>query len=434
MEAKRQNEELAENVGRQLMLQLQRIDAALDRPDRFPDWGAIATSSLGAGQCVTFVRPGRDQPNSNCSGVDTRQQLAPQWFQRLFGLLFMRNTSVGRTLVHRGISYGIITTTTEPSVIADRALQALSRMLGIWTIMIGAMCLLVYIVVDQTLRPTTEILSGLNRLADGNLSCRMPTFRLRELDHIAAVFNSLAEKLQATTRERTELARKLVDAQEQERQHIARELHDDVAQRLNALSCSAASIKNAVGKADPFVVKESTELMVMASDTMRSLRETLTYLRPPEIDDLGLIASLQALVADHNRRAGGKTRFVLQASGAFDGLPAETAAHIYRIVQEGLNNAARHASASLVQVTLGHAQQLQNDEGPPRWIELSIADDGGGPRCEVIPGDRLSGVGLLGMRERVHALNGELAMGQSLSGGFDLRIRFPAVGLQELAA
>jgi two-component system sensor histidine kinase UhpB len=433
VEARQYNEELASNVARQLTLQLHRIDAALDRPERFPDWGAIASSSLAVGQCVTFVRPGSGQPNSNCSGVDTRRQIAPQWFQRVFEILFVRDTTVHHALLHRGVTYGTVTTSIETSVIAERALQALSRMLGIWGAMISAMCVLVYIVVDRALRPTNEILAGLNRLADGNLSCRLPAFRLRELDRIAAVFNSLAERLQGTTRERTELARKLVDAQEQERQHIARELHDDVAQRLNALSCSAASIKSAVGEGDPVVMRESAELMAMASGTMRSLRETLTYLRPPEIDDLGLIPSLHALVRQHDSRSP-QTKFSLVVDGNFQSVPPETAAHVYRIVQEGMNNAARHANARNVLVTLGSEAPSEHDRSLPRRITLAIVDDGVGARRDTLGDGALAGVGLLGMRERVHALNGEMTMGQGAGGGFELRISFPERDTAEAAA
>lgn len=432
VEARQQNGELADNVARQLTLQLHRIDAALDRPDRFPDWGAVATASLGVGQCVTFLRPSSDQPNSNCSGVDARRQIAPWWFQHLFAFLFAGETSVQHTLVHRGASYGTITTSTETSVIAERALQALSRMLAIWGAMITAMCLLVYIIVDRSLRPTNDILAGLNRLADGNLSCRLPAFRLSELDRIATVFNSLAERLQGTTRERADLARKLVDAQEQERRQIARELHDDVAQRLNALSCSASTIKAAVGDSDPFVTKESAELMAMASGTMRSLRETLEYLRPPEIDDFGLIASLHALARQHNERAVGRTHFSIAVNGSFETIPADTAAHVYRIVQEGLNNAARHANAKNVQVTLSSGPCLQADGYRRRKISLTIIDDGVGARREA-DGDRVGGIGLIGMRERVHALNGEMSMGEGAEHGFELRISFPERDTAEAA-
>jgi signal transduction histidine kinase len=377
------------------------------------------------------LRPGSDQPNSNCSGVDTRRQTAPLWFQRLFAFLFVSDTSVHHVLLHHGVTQGTVTTSTEPSVIAERALQALSRMLGIWGAMIAGMCALVYIVVDRALRPTNEILAGLNRLADGNLSHRLPSFRLRELDRIATVFNNLAERLQGTTRERTELARKLVDAQEQERQHIARELHDDVAQRLNALSCSAASIKSAVGDSDPVVLRESSELMALASGTMRSLRETLTYLRPPEIDDLGLIPSLHALVRQHNSRAS-QTSFSLVVDGNFESIPPETAAHVYRIVQEGLNNAARHANARSVRVALG--SEAPSAQGRSRRITLAIVDDGVGARWDAARDSEAGGVGLLGMRERVHALNGEMIMGRGLEGGFDLRISFPERDGAEAAA
>jgi signal transduction histidine kinase len=432
VDARGQSEELADNVSKQLTLQLHRIDAALDRPERFPDWGAVTSSSLGAGQCVRFLPAGSDRQRSSCSGVDSRSLSAPAWFQRLFGVHFMPGTSAERLLNHRGVSHGILSTTIDQNVVAERALHVLGRMLGIWAAMIAAMCLLVYVVVDRALRPTTEILSGLNRLADGDLSCRLPAFRLRELDRIATVFNSLAQRLQSTTHERTELARKLVDAQEQERRKIARELHDDVAQRLNAMSCSAASIKNAVGQANPFALQESDQLMAMAAGTMRSLRDTLTYLRPPEIDDLGLVMSLQTLVGEHNRRAAGAAEYTMQVNGHFDAVPAETAAHIYRIVQEGLNNAARHASARSVKVTLSNEKPATAGCMAPRQIELVVLDDGVGAG-EIDLENRSSGVGLLGMRERVHALNGEMTIGRGIGGGVELRIAFPQIDERQVA-
>jgi signal transduction histidine kinase len=173
--------------------------------------------------------------------------------------------------------------------------------------------------------------------------------------------------------------------------------------------------------------------MAMASGTMRSLRETLKHLRPPEIDDLGLIPSLHALVRQHNDRAAGRTRFSIGVSGIFDAVPADTAAHVYRIVQEALNNAARHANAKAVQVTLSSGSSLQADGANGRRISLTIADDGVGVRGEI-DGDRgVGGVGLIGMRERVLALNGEMAMGEGAEQGFELRISFPERDVAEAA-
>lgn len=422
-----QNAEAAERAARQLSLQLTRIDAALDRPDRFPDWDVIVNYALHPGQCLQFVASGQDRTHSSCRGADV--QSAPEWFVAAYKT-FPGSTIIELPLSHKGKIKGIVTATTEATAVADRAWIELSRLIGIGAVMILAMCFLVYVVVERALRPTTEILAGLNRLADGNLMHRLPRFKMRELDRIADVFNNLAQKLEATTHERSELARKLVNAQEQERRHIARELHDDVAQRLSVVNSLASSIKRACKKIAPAIAKQSEELIATASGTMRSLRETLTYLRPSEIDDLGLLPSVQVLVEDHNRRARGDTKFSLEADGRFDDLPAETAAHIYRIVQEGLNNAARHANARNVRVVIASTMETQ---AKARHIDLSVIDDGANAMPSTTR-DRHSGIGLAGIRERVYALSGTCTAQQTPTGGFELRVRFAVrVDAQEAA-
>jgi signal transduction histidine kinase len=153
---------------------------------------------------------------------------------------------------------------------------------------------------------------------------------------------------------------------------------------------------------------------------MRSLRETLTHLRPPEIDDLGLVASLQTLVLGYNRRAKSGTTFTFAATGDFDDLPGEMAAHAYRIVQEGLNNAARHANAKNVSVSMENAV-----ESPSRMhrIEIAVIDDGSA--TPAVRRESENGIGLIGIRERVHALSGRVAIGQRKPHGFELRVSFP---------
>ena len=117
-------------------------------------------------------------------------------------------------------------------------------MLGLSAATIGALGILVYFVVERALRPTRDVVSGLNRLAAGDLKCRLPPFRLAEMQRISDVFNDLANTLEVATSERADLARRLVEAREQERRHLARVLHDELAQSLSAMSATAASIKN----------------------------------------------------------------------------------------------------------------------------------------------------------------------------------------------
>jgi signal transduction histidine kinase len=426
-EATAQNQEAAATVAKQLSLQLTRIDAALDRSDRFPDWEAIVNYALNPGQCLQFAPTGSDTLHSNCQGLDMHGQISPDWFVKAYEI-FPGQSVIELPLLHNGVLKGNVVATIEARAIANRAWLELSRLIGIAAAMILAMCLLVYVAIERSLRPTAEILSGLNRLADGDMTHRLPRFNLKELDRIAEVFNGLAQKLEATTNERSELARKLVNAQEQERQHIARELHDDVAQRLSAVNGLATSIKRACHTAAPSAARLSEELVALAAGTMRSLRETLTYLRPPEIDDLGLVASVQSLVEGHNRQAKGETKFGLDAKGRFDDLPAEMSAHIYRIVQEGLSNAARHANAQNVEVKMTNAL---DDRTGARSIEIVVADDG----TNVLPPprDRMGGIGLVGVRERVYALSGTFSAGQRDPSGYELRVSFPLQEKDEAA-
>jgi signal transduction histidine kinase len=154
---------------------------------------------------------------------------------------------------------------------------------------------------------------------------------------------------------------------------------------------------------------------------MMSVRRTLTYLRPQEIDDLGLVQSLKALVARHNDSARGRTTYSLETAGGVEHLKAETNAHVYRIVQEALTNASKHANARNVQVRLS---QLSDSERGT--ITLSVVDDGAGPEPDDTPVSA-TGAGLIGMRERVVALSGKFAAGPLPAGGFGLQVEFPAM-------
>lgn len=416
-EATDQNREVAAGIEQHLVTQLMRIETALDRADRFPDWDAIARNSLRSGQCIEFLKPDNSVGNSLCSGIDQSTLRAPRWFLEAYKLLFLSHTDIVKPLASRGQAKGAIRATIAPEAVAERGWLELSRMLGVWGAMIAAQCVLVYVVVHHALKPTDDILAGINRLSNGDLTVTLPAYELNELARIAEVFNELARKLQTTTRERAELARQLVDAQERERAHIARELHDDVAQQVAALSVVARSIQKLIGPAVPQATRECNELVKMCSTALRSLRETLIHLRPPEIDELGLVASLQELIDTKNGATGNTTRLSFHHEGRFDRLPIETAAHVYRIAQEAVNNALRHAKAGVVDVRLRNTGKR---------IELTVRDDGvgPGPTWTATRGQH-AGVGLIGMRERIFALAGDFYAGEGPSGGFEVRVGFP---------
>ena len=423
-ELRQANEKVADIVVRQLQVQLFRIEWNTDAPGRFPDWDPVIDRVQGEGQCVQYIKPDGSVGRSSCVGVNRSDGQLPAWASSLGTRMLGTHTDIARPVSYRGKTYGTLVVTTETAVVLAKIWKDVSGLLGLTALVVGAICLLQYVAISRALRPTRDILVGLDRLARGDLSCRLPDFRLIELQRISEVFNSLAASLDQTTRERTALAARLVDGQEQERCRLARELHDELAQTLSAISAAAASIKATAETECPALVSEAGNLSQMSMTTMRSLRATLQALRPPEIDDLGLLAGLTALANDQERRAGGKLKILIEIDGDLHGLSPTAASHVYRIVQEGLTNISKHANASRARVALDlHPEAPEQAASPRRWLALTIEDDGCGAvdNGMAAEGNKL---GLIGMRERAMALGGRLEIIQ-LDRGFKLQAVIP---------
>ena len=148
-------------------------------------------------------------------------------------------------------------------------------------------------------------------------------------------------------------------------------------------------------------------------------------LRAQEIDEVGLLESLEALIGDHNRRARGKTQFILEPHGDVNALPPTMRVHIFHIVQEGLTNAVKHAQASnvraVVRVCLAQHGAPESDTGP---VEVTIVDDGVGMVREV-KGEAGFGLGLVGIRERALLLGGQMTVRSGPDKGLIFNVTIP---------
>jgi signal transduction histidine kinase len=434
------NERLADIINRQLQVQFFRIDAGIEAPARFPILEPAIDGVLGAGQCIRFLKPDGSLGRSNCVGVNQGDAAPPAWFLALSAGVLAGRADVERAVVYRGKTHGTLLVTTATEAMLASLWKDVSGMLGLTALLIAAICVLQYVAIGRALRPTRDILAGLDRLSQGDLSCRLPSFRLIELRRISEVFNALAENLDRTTRERTALAGKLVDQQERERSHLARELHDELAQTLSAISAAAASIRTTAEAECPALVSEAAQLSGLSMAMMKSLRATLQDLRPPEINDFGLAASLLSLAKSQERLAGGKLRIQLKVDDDLQDVPSTAASHIYRIVQEGLTNIGKHANASRASVAIDFRPETPDQAMPGRrWLALTIEDDGCGrsDHGTAVEGEGESngkgaeksernegGLGLIGMRERAAALGGQLDVVQ-LDHGFRLQAMIP---------
>jgi signal transduction histidine kinase len=213
----------------------------------------------------------------------------------------------------------------------------------------------------------------------------------------------------AAGRERLKtLARKVVFAQEEERRRISSELHDEAGQALTALSISLKLHAADIEDAPPEVRKKLNDTIALVTTTMDQIRLLAQGLRPQSLDALGINNTLEGCCRDFSRR----TQIEIEYQGVeVESLPDITAISLYRFLQEALTNAAKHARASKVKVTLTQEDSL---------LALRVEDDGVGFLVDpggLRSGDGVGGIGLLGMRERIEMLGGRMDIISALGQG-----------------
>jgi signal transduction histidine kinase len=227
------------------------------------------------------------------------------------------------------------------------------------------------------------------------------TLRLeREVEHRLRETIEARSDLQA-------LSARLVRAQEDERRTLARELHDEVGQSLSAIMMEANTVGAAPNTGD--VAGRVSSISLLAEKTLNTVRDMALLLRPSMLDDFGLVPALNWHAREMSKRTGLSVR--VAADEISDDLPDEHKTCIYRVVQEALNNAARHAKPRNLQVVV-------KNEGTR--VVFSVRDDGSGFDKRF-----LRGLGMLGMEERVRRLGGELHIDSQMGRGTTISAELP---------
>jgi signal transduction histidine kinase len=415
---------IAEAAARTLTLQQSKMQWVNNPRSEFPDLNNIAAAVMMPGLCIAYRANSGEILQRFCNGAEIEDRAVPAAFATVYRALFDPAQEAARPVLSRGAKVGDAVVWIDPRVMAADAWHEAGRLTAVLTIALPLLCLLVYAALARALRPTALIRTGLERVAEGDLAARLPPFDLAELSAVRDVFNQLADRLGTALAQRQELTRRLIALQDDERQHLARELHDEFGQSLAAIRALAASARQSALQDCSGLLPECDAIARIATDMMESLRGALFRLRPPDVEELGLSASLEGLVAGWNGRSHGQTRFEIRLAGDVERLPAAVSASLYRIAQEGLTNAAKHAEARRVVLHLS-ISEAQPGARASWTIALTVEDDGRA-------GDQAmkSGMGLLGMRERVAALGGRLSFEAGQSGGSALRVVIPAIQLQ----
>ncbi|MGJ5198701.1 HAMP domain-containing sensor histidine kinase [Bradyrhizobium sp. HKCCYLRH1030] len=411
------NERIAEITARTLQLQQSKMHWVASPPAGFPDLDAVAAAAMRPGLCIAYRGVDGVIVQRICGGAEAQTDDPPRAFAMLYRRLFDPGREAARPVRFRDETTGDAVVWIDAGVMTADAWRELSRLLPVLGTALVLLCALAYAALARALRPTRLIRAGLERIAANDLSARLPPFDLAELSAIRAAFNQLAEGLETALAQRGELTRRLIALEDDERRHLARELHDEFGQSLAAIRALAASIRHSAAQDCPALVGECDGIARTASDMMEQLRGALMRLRPPDVDELGLAGSLEGLVAGWNRRQHGRTVFEISLSGDVDRLPGIIATNIYRIAQEALTNAVKHADATRVRL------QLTLQEGPVSATLLTVEDDGLLGEAPDKPG-----MGLLGMGERVASMGGQMSFAAT-SGGARLHAEIPVPAL-----
>jgi signal transduction histidine kinase len=239
---------------------------------------------------------------------------------------------------------------------------------------------------------------------------RLAALRARIQELLKTENSRLEAKVQARTLELSNLATNLTTAQEAERQHIARELHDEMGSALTAAKMDAGWLRRSLGtQVDELVQERMLRLIENIGSTISMTRRLVDDLQPPLLKGLGLVEALRSL----------GQQFEMEMSVVMDfpehelSLSPEQSLALFRVAQESLTNVRKYAKASKVELSLKEKQGM---------VILSVADNGGGFNTENI---ELHGHGIAGMKHRAQMFNANLLLDSQAGRGTRIEVRMP---------
>lgn len=339
--------------------------------------------------------------------VKEEQRAVPLWFARLFRLP-LRAESFPITFGGRTVSQVVIVPNplSEIAEIWDE-LKFLTGLLVVLAVVIVA--LLVW-TVSLGLRPIRDLAEAFERLEHGRFEELRPAIRVAELRRIVEQFNSLVRSLARVTDANHRLIDKLISLQEAERKEIARELHDEFGPSLFGIRADVSCIRRWSRNREPRfqeIDERARSIAELVDGIQRINSRMLDRLRPLVLDRLGLAEALRQLVLAWRDRYPA-IAWSLDLPAAICLPDEEASLALYRLVQESLTNAARHANATAVRVAVRDLSRGATNAA----MAVTVSDNGRG-----FPPDLRFGFGLLGIAERIRARNGRLHVGNQPSGG-----------------
>jgi len=339
---------------------------------------------------------------------------APDWFRALFKT-DLRPVTIPAPVTAGGFA-AVVLTPAPDSDLRDAWLQ-FGRAALAFVLASAAGLALVYFTIGRALRPLDDLSTAFVRVGSGDYGVTVDEQGPTELARVGRGFNSMTERLAAVQARNRALEEQLLRLQDEERADLARDLHDEIGPHLFAVNVDASMIGqlNAAGRAAD-IPDQVQAIQASVAHIQRFVRDILARLRPTQAVELGFRAAVEDLVAFWSARRPDIV-FDIDLPADDESLPEPVRETIYRIVQESLSNAVRHGRPSRVAIHVsidggGHVSARVSDNG--------AADDTApaGPAF-----------GLVGMRERVEALGGALAIERGRDGwNWSVNTRLPLNG------
>jgi signal transduction histidine kinase len=291
-----------------------------------------------------------------------------------------------------------------------------------------------WITTGRVVKPTQLLTAVAQRMAQGDLDSPIRVAAQDEVGQLAQSLESMRQQLrnayqqledtnrtlELQVQERTarlgELLTKIISAQEDERARLARELHDETAQTLGALSIAIDRARDNLDETQPEAAERLQEARAIAAGLMEETRRLILNLRPMALDDLGLAPAIRWYAETHLEEAG--VLASIEVDQPSKRLPQHLEVSLFRMVQEAVNNIARHADAHQARIRLAFGDSVAS---------VRVIDDGCGFDAEAILSLAVPSrsVGLLGMQERVRLLNGHFTVDSQPGKGTVISIEIP---------
>lgn len=287
--------------------------------------------------------------------------------------------------------------------------------ISVWVLLIIMLALAVaYAWTSFLTKPISQLAEAARAIGRGDFRWKAPVWAKDEIGSLGSAFNEMSQELILKEKMREQLLARLINAQEDERKRISRELHDETSQALTSLKVGLKLVEESADAAQ--VRKKLTELRALATQTLENVHQLAVELRPSLLDDLGLIAAIQKYTEEYSTEMNINVDSHVSGFGE-QRLPPEIEVTVYRIFQEALTNIVKHAEANNVSVVLScHDSSLV----------VIIEDDGKGFDVNAVisstDGKRL---GLFGMYERASLVGGKLTIESQPGAGTTIFLDIP---------